>query len=647
MFPTPTSVDGRLAEAVAALEAADPAQRVLAARVFRLPFARLRARVALQQPRRFNILEEFVIRAAAELSPPPTPPELAALLGLDPLFIDGTLTQLEQLKAVTRGPQSAVTLTPQGRQFAAQGQVLRPAEHKPLSFLYRGAVDLLALWTPPPAAGGDLPVLPGVKADERERLAGQAQAALTLPRVIEAVEAGGLGLHVPAEGRLLTAVDQVAVEDLGFAACGAALVQDSLTGQAGVLMIDLDTQAVDASLQGVIDGWLAKGRVKLTDFGLPSADGDEPPGGLPAEDDEPEFARRYRDQLAARAAGKPVTAEVELLRAGTAAGRAQAIAAAARRSALLLYPRLTAGTAGEALRAELQALAARGVLSVVGWGTADDPAQEPAAPEPGAVEALQQLQTPEGLPAVTVWWVGGLYGQDVVLDHEVWMSSVPHTLTVSAQRLSGGASTYVVTAPDLLQAALEDFEPPFARAARLSWHAVAGSARRARQELDRCCLTWLAIRRPAEAFSHLLKLAAQLAENEPEDMLVAWEALTVTLVGLGGLLPGQADPAATAETLRRAIPEFLDWSDSGLVLGGSGQTPFVSALRERLGQQTQWDPNSTESLLDDVRRLWASRGAPAARMPLSAVFTLAADVDPKRERLKAAPPAGKRPATKS
>lgn len=227
------------------------------------------------------------------------------------------------------------------------------------------------------------------------------------------------------------------------------------------------------------------------------------------------------------------------------------------------------------------------------------------------------------------------------------MSSVPHTLTVSAQRLSGGASTYVVTAPDLLQAALEDFEPPFARAARLSWHAVAGSARRARQELDRCCLTWLAIRRPAEAFSHLLKLAAQLAENEPEDMLVAWEALTVTLVGLGGLLPGQADPAATAETLRRAIPEFLDWSDSGLVLGGSGQTPFVSALRERLGQQTQWDPNSTESLLDDVRRLWASRGAPAARMPLSAVFTLAADVDPKRERLKAAPPAGKRPATKS
>jgi len=641
MFPTASSVDPRLAEAAAAVEAASLAQRVLAARVFRLPYARLKVRAAVQAPRRFNILEEFVLRAAAELTPPPTPAELAALLGLDALFVDSTLRQLETLQAVAKGGgQAAVKLTPQGRQFLTQGQALQPPEHKALSFIYRGGVEDLRLWAAPAAVEGDLPVLPGLTAEAREQFVAQAQAALKLPRVLAAAEAAGLKLHVPAEGRLLTAVDQVAVEDSSFAAVGVLLVQDVLGGQVSVRALDLASQAADAPLQAALDQWLKAGRIQWTDFLPPEAEanGDSEPIPAPAAalDEAPDYAERYRQSALAQAPGGQAPAlEVELLRAGSGPARAQQLLAKTTHSALLLAPRLTPQTAGEGLRADLQALAARGVLTVVGWGTADEREQEPVAPAPGVVEALQRLLTPEGLPGVAVWWVGSLYGQDVVLDGRVLVSSVPGPAPSTKAAAAPPVSTYVITAPDLVTAALDDLEPSFARAARLAWHAAARSPAQARQALGRCCLTWVAVRRPGEALSHVLKLAAQVAEEEPEAMLVAWELLAATLLPLARR--AAADPASLAnlglaDALRRAVPEFLDWSDSVLAPGSSGQTPYVAALHALLGQ-AGFDAAALPALLADVLARWQSANPPGALTAFSDAFTVAAEADPRRDRL--------------
>ena len=141
MFPTTSNVDEQLNDAADAVEQADPTLRVVAGRVFRLPYARLRVRAALQNPRRFNILEEFVLRAAAELSPAPNAAELATLLGLDPLFVEAALSQLESLKAVARSKGGAVTLTAQGKQFAKDGRAMQLAEHKVLSLMFRSGLD--------------------------------------------------------------------------------------------------------------------------------------------------------------------------------------------------------------------------------------------------------------------------------------------------------------------------------------------------------------------------------------------------------------------------------------------------------------------------------------------------------------------------
>jgi hypothetical protein len=638
MFPTTSSVDERLSQAAAEIEAADPRQRVAAGRVFRLPYARLRARAALQNPRRFNILEEFVLRAAAELSPAPTAAELATLFGLDPLFVDATLSQLESLKAVARGQSGAVTLTPQGRQFAKDGKALQPAEHKVLSLFYRAGLEDLQLWAAPVAAPSELPVLPGLLEGARQGLGVQAQAAVTPVAVIAATVAGGLGLHDPAQGRLLTGVDQIAVDDLGSFACGVLVVQSLLTGDGQLRAIDLDSQADWPELQACLDRWLKAGRVKTSDF-LP------PP--IPLEIDLgsaaraasaalPEYQQRHRAELAS---GKRADG-IELLPAGGEAARAAQWAQAIQHSLLFFVPRLTAATARPGLLSALDTLAGRGVITVIGWGAADEQEHEPAAPSPDVLDTLAQMRTPDGLPAALAWWVGGLYGQDAIADQASLASTLPNLLLDGAtsaavgQPAPAGVITYIVTAPDLVSTAVEDLERVLARAARQGWQAASRTPAAARQTLVAACQTWIAIRRPSEALSHLVKLAANLAEESPADMLVGWEVLTAICLSMSPLPAADLSDMGAPDALRRAIPEFLDWADSALPPTGETQPPFVAAFHDLLVRYSQLEPDDLPKLLAETRQLWAEVGQASGAAGLATAFAGPAATEPKPDKPK-------------
>jgi hypothetical protein len=602
MFPPAPQVDPRLAPAIEALEAAAPARRVISARLYRLPVARLRARVAIQHPRRFNILEEFVLRAAAELEPPPTAEELAALLGLDALFIERTLEQLEALKAITRVKGAAVSLTAQGRQFAAQGHLLQPADHKPFRFEYRAGVDDLAVAGSEalPAADPDLPLLPGLPGEARERLAAQAQAAVKLKPVIAALNATGLDLHQPAEGRLVTGVDQVAVDDLGFQPVGVLVAHDAATGMVTPHLVKLDGSASP----------LEAGRLDLQAL---------LPGGTTLPQADGPYAERLRAALQAGAEGEPP--EIEVLRASTHAERVRQLRAAIGHTVLLLYPSLPDPDAAARLRADLDGLAARGVLVVVGWGVAEEPEQEPRGVAPEALEALHSLRDPDGLPLVAAWHLGGLYGQDALLDE---------TILVTSPQSRGAedttAPTYIITAGDLVAAAVDDLEPAFARAARLAWADAARAPAAQRATLVRCCLTWVAVRRPGEALSHVLKLLAALAEaGEPAEALVAWECLAAIGLALGRGGDSASDEAAGrqalgASDLRRALPEFLDWSDSMLPPDAAEMPPFVAAMRGLLEAHGLVEAGNLPGLLARLRQLWREHGAPEAEMSFSAAF---------------------------
>jgi len=224
-----------------------------------------------------------------------------------------------------------------------------------------------------------------------------------------------------------------------------------------------------------------------------------------------EYQVRYR---AALAAGRAPEA-IELLASGAEAPRAAQWSAAIQHTLLLFVPRLSPAILRPGLLAALNTLAERGVLIVIGWGAADDRQQEDE-PSADVLDTLAQLVTPDGLPAALTWWVGGLYGQDVVADQMRLASTLPNLLldpaTPAAPPAAAGVTTYLVTDPELVGTAVEDLEPALARATRQAWQTASRSAEANRQTLVAACQTWIAIRRPGEALSHLLKLAASVAE---------------------------------------------------------------------------------------------------------------------------------------
>lgn len=84
--PSSRPIDPELKKVVAEIEQS-PALSVLAARRFRYALSQTSVEVTISQPRKFNVLEEFVFRAGVDLKPLPTQDELATILGLDPIFI--------------------------------------------------------------------------------------------------------------------------------------------------------------------------------------------------------------------------------------------------------------------------------------------------------------------------------------------------------------------------------------------------------------------------------------------------------------------------------------------------------------------------------------------------------------------------------
>lgn len=106
IFQPFSSINSRLAEAVTEIESQEIGLRVVSARIYKLPFFKVSAKILVQSPRRFNILEEFVLRAGDDLVPSPTRQEVASLLGMDRLFIDATCQNLERLKVLETDVQN-------------------------------------------------------------------------------------------------------------------------------------------------------------------------------------------------------------------------------------------------------------------------------------------------------------------------------------------------------------------------------------------------------------------------------------------------------------------------------------------------------------------------------------------------------------
>ena len=202
MFPVSVvkPIDENLKYIVEKIETETAGLTVLAARQFGYTVIQNSLELTIKEPRKFNVLEEFIIRAAMEFNPPPTANDLASILGLDSVFVKSTIANLQSLQTLADTPQ--ITVTAEGSLFYAQGSVPKPPYSVQIyaitdnlagkiTFQYESLEDVVIKQP-------DLAEFVNIEAKI------PAISSLQLADIQEIIQSCNLPFHVPTEGKFVT-----------------------------------------------------------------------------------------------------------------------------------------------------------------------------------------------------------------------------------------------------------------------------------------------------------------------------------------------------------------------------------------------------------------------------------------------------------
>lgn len=199
-------IDSNLSSLAAQIEQQNPGLSVLVARQFRFAIRQTPLEVTISEPREFNVLEEFILRAGVEFEPAPTLKELADLLGLDEIFVKTAATNLVSLEILDVSENGKIAIAPQGRDFFDQGAVSRSqiqsiyAISDPLNQTLTFKLDALA------AESFNLPDLADLVSLEHQI---SDFADLSVAEIQPLIQASGLGMHAPDNGKIVSKCDVI------------------------------------------------------------------------------------------------------------------------------------------------------------------------------------------------------------------------------------------------------------------------------------------------------------------------------------------------------------------------------------------------------------------------------------------------------
>lgn len=202
MFPNhiERNIENNLKNIVLDIEAEYPHLSVLSARQFRYSVRQYTVELTVKEPRQFNVLEEFIIRAGLEFEPAPTAKDLASILALDVVFIESTISTLQSLQ--TLAVNSTITVTKEGRLFYERGTVPQP----PYTVNVYAIVDTIEenFSFNAESIDDDLIKFPNLLdivpfADKEINISN-----FKLERIQEVIRDSGLNFHLPELGKLVT-----------------------------------------------------------------------------------------------------------------------------------------------------------------------------------------------------------------------------------------------------------------------------------------------------------------------------------------------------------------------------------------------------------------------------------------------------------
>ncbi len=574
-------IDPQLQNWVDEIEAQSPGLSVLAARQFRYRVCQFPVEVTISEPRKFNVLEEFILRAGMELNPPPTEEDLAAVLGLDSVFVENTTANLRALQ--TLEVASAITVTPQGRQFYQQGSVPQPPS---LVQIYAVADPLVGHLTFQSNSLNEIRVDQPDLADFVTIENNIAHiSSLSLAELQQLIQDSSLGLHAPESGKIVTSYSVTALMQTFWKTMSLFVVFDVLEDEVR-LQVRRGKQILDSA-----SNWLeelkVEGKVRLDALCELSDEviAKERSATLNQKNAEVEArlekiqqralltARQQR--LEPQADSSPQAGTAVLLRDKEIHQAFLDTLKSAQHQILIYSPWVSRGVVDDNFLRLLQDLANRRVTILIGHGISRRQEDEERPIPPEVEEKLLAIKTPEGLPAIQVFWLGNSHAKEIIVDGKVHFCGSYNWLSRN-NRLSWGETVYKVTIPNQVQEAYDFLAQRFQAHALKLWNAAMSN--RDLTQAEAPLYTWGALGMEDMALN-------QLQQNNCLELLPVW--LQVVYHRLrSGLTPQMLN------TLEVALLSLS---------GVSEQEPNIEFLREGwcqvLGALSQLDSHAALRLL--------------------------------------------------
>jgi hypothetical protein len=467
-------IDDSLQNLVDEIEAKSPSLSVLAGRQFRYSLHQTSVEVNIKEPRPFNVLEEFIIRAAIEFQPPPTEEELASVLGLDPVFIKSTIATLRELQTISL--TSPITVTSEGRLFYEKGTVPQP----PYSVQIYAITDPLStkLTFQSEALNDILINLPNLADFITINNKITQITSLTLEEIQKNIQDSGLALHVPTEGKIVTSFRILASTQTIWKKISLFVLFDAIEEEKLSIQIRNGKQILDIASNS-LEKLHNEGKISLQTLCELSNETITFERELILQQKNAEVEARLEKvrQQTLENATKPVIEKDNSIIAGTAVqlrdgqiSQAFSEVLNSATSQVLIYsPWISQAVVNDKFLTLLQNLVNRGVWILIGYGISRRQEDEERLIPPEVEKKLRAIKTSDGLPGVQVFWLGDSHVKEVIVDQKIHLCGSHNWLSYRGDYLPRGESVYQVTIPNQVQEAYQFLARRFQKHAQQLW----------------------------------------------------------------------------------------------------------------------------------------------------------------------------------
>lgn len=423
-------IDDKLKNLAEEITAKNTHLSVLAAWEFRYSLHQTNVKLFIQEPREFNVLEEFIIRAGIEFSPPPTEDELASILGLDPIFIRSTTANLQALQ--TLSTTSPVTVTEAGRDFYAKGCVPQPPYPRQV-YAVADALDAKLVFSLEPLNNDVSLNLPDLAEFIKVGRKINDISDLSIDKLQQYIQVSGLDFHRPELGKVVTDCQVLGTPQTVWKNIFLLVIFDDEQEQLSIQI--RSGKEILASASKRMEVLQSKGKIPWQALCKLSN---------PAINLERETTFHHKHTEIESRLAKLTNSAVKL-RDGEIIPTVGEVLKSAQRQIIIYSPWLTEAVVNQEFLNLLKKLAQAGVWVLIGHGIAQPPAD--------VEKKLRAIKTPDDLPSVQVFCLGDSHVKEIMVDHQIYLFGFYDWVSCGGECLPAGESVYQVTIPEQVEEA--------------------------------------------------------------------------------------------------------------------------------------------------------------------------------------------------